>query len=92
VGFFVYICFMKNNIRIGYEFIDGRLFLDLGTNNESIDYNESLSVISGALAMVIRIAGEKGHQTEGEVMRSVINYLESEFINPDSFKDIKVTR
>lgn len=83
---------MKNYIKVGYEIVDGRMYLDLASNNESIDYTESLSVISGALAMVIRIAGEKGHQTEGEVMRSVINYLESEFINPDSFKDMKVNK
>jgi hypothetical protein len=42
--------------------------------------------------MAIRIAGEKSNQTEGEVMRSVVTYLESEFINPDSFKDLEVKR
>jgi hypothetical protein len=83
---------MKNYIKIGYEVIDGRMFLDLGTNQESVGYVETLSVVSGALAMVIRIAAENGPENEGEVMRSVINYLESEFINPDSFKDLKLTR
>jgi len=83
---------MKNYIKIGYEVIDGRMFLDLGTNKETIGYPETLSVISGALAMVIRIAAENGPENEGEVMRSVITYLESEFINPDSFKDLKVKR
>jgi len=83
---------MKNYIKIGYEVIDGRMFLDLSTNKETIGYPETLSVISGALAMVIRIAAENGPENEGEVMRSVITYLESEFINPDSFKDLKLTR
>ena len=83
---------MKNYIRVGYEIIDGRLYLDLGTNNENIEYTETLSVISGALSMVIRIAAENGHETEGEVMRSVVSYLESEFINPDSFSDLEVKR
>jgi hypothetical protein len=83
---------MKNYIKIGYEVIDGRMFLDLGTNKVTIGYPETLSVISGALAMVIRIAAENGPENEGEVMRSVITYLESEFINPDSFKDLKVKR
>jgi len=83
---------MKNYIKIGYEVIDGRMFLDLGTNKESVGYVETLSVVSGALAMVIRISAENGPENEGEVMRSVINYLESEFINPDSFKDLKLTR
>jgi hypothetical protein len=83
---------MKNYIKIGYEVIDGRMFLDLGTNQEKVGYMETLSVISGALAMVIRIAAENGPENEGEVMRSVIDYLESEFVNPDSFKDLKVKR
>jgi len=83
---------MKNYIKIGYEVIDGRMFLDLGTNQEKVGYVETLSVISGALAMVIRIAAENGPENEGEVMRSVIDYLESEFVNPDSFKDLKVKR
>jgi hypothetical protein len=83
---------MKNYIKVGYEVIDGRMYLDLSTNKETIEYTETLSVISGALSMVIRIAAENGHETEGEVMRSVVNYLESEFINPDSFSDIDVKR
>ena len=83
---------MKNYIKVGYEVIDGRMYLDLSTNKETIEYTETLSVISGALAMVIRIAAENGHETEGEVMRSVVSYLESEFINPDSFSDIDVKR
>jgi hypothetical protein len=84
---------MENYIKIGYEVReDGRMYLDLGTNKKSIEYSETLSVLSGALAMAIRIAGEKSNQTEGEVMRSVVTYLESEFINPDSFKDLEVKR
>jgi hypothetical protein len=83
---------MENYLKIGYEFIDGRMYLDLGTNKESIDYMEALSVISGALSMVIRIAGDKGNDAEGEVFRHVIKYLEQEFISVDSFKDLKVKR
>jgi len=83
---------MKNYIKIGYEVIDGRMFLDLSTNQEKVGYVETLSVVSGALAMVIRLAAENGPENEGEVMRSVISYLESEFINADSFKDLKVKR
>jgi hypothetical protein len=83
---------MENYLKIGYEFIDGRMYLDLGTNKESVDYMEALSVISGALSMVIRIAADKGNDAEGEVFRHVINYLEQEFVSVDSFKDLKVKR
>jgi len=42
--------------------------------------------------MMIRMAGEKGHKTEGEVFESVINHLHNEFVNPDSFKDLEIKR
>jgi hypothetical protein len=92
-GVFLLYLSMENSIVIGYEKRDGRMFLNLGTSNgQHVDYVELLQVITGALSMTIRIAGEKSSQTEGEVMRSVINHLESEFINSDSFKDLKTFR
>lgn len=85
---------MKNKLIINYEVReDGRLYLDLGTPSEqTLDYFEVLSVLVSSLSMSIRIAGEKSHKTEGEVFREVIKHLEKEFINPDSFKDLKVIR
>jgi hypothetical protein len=84
---------MENYIKIGYEVRDdGRMYLDLSSSKSKIEYEEMLSVTVGALSMMIRIAGEKGHKTEGEVFESVINHLKSEFINSDSFKDLKVLR
>jgi hypothetical protein len=84
---------MENYIKIGYEVRDdGRMYLDLASSKSKIEYEEMLSVTVGALSMMIRIAGEKGHKTEGEVFESVINHLKSEFINSDSFKDLKIKR
>jgi len=84
---------MENYIKIGYEVRDdGRMYLDLVSSKSKIEYEEMLSVTVGALSMMIRIAGEKGHKTEGEVFESVINHLKSEFINSDSFKDLIIKR
>ena len=84
---------MENYIKIGYEVRDdGRMYLDLASSKSKIEYEEMLSVTVGALSMMIRIAGEKGHKTEGEVFESVINHLHNEFINSDSFKDLKIKR
>jgi hypothetical protein len=84
---------MENYIKIGYEVRDdGRMYLDLTSSKSKIEYEEMLSVTVGALSMMIRIAGEKGHKTEGEVFESVINHLHNEFINSDSFKDLKILR
>ena len=66
---------MEKSIIIGYEVReDGRMYLDLKTKNDNpTKPSEFLSVIVGALGMVIRMTGEHGHKTEGEVFRDVIN-------------------
>ena len=84
---------MENSLIIGYEVReDGRMYLDLKSNKGLTEYSELLTVTVAALSMMIRMAGEKGHTTEGEVFESVINHLKSEFINSDSFKDLKIKR
>ena len=84
---------MENSLIIGYEVReDGRMYLDLKSNKGLAEYSELLTVTVAALSMMIRMAGEKGHKTEGEVFESVINHLKSEFINSDSFKDLMIKR
>jgi hypothetical protein len=84
---------MENSLIIGYEVReDGRMYLDLKSNKGMTDYSELLTVTVAALSMMIRMAGEKGHKTEGEVFESVINHLHNEFVNPDSFKDLEIIR
>ncbi len=84
---------MENSLIIGYEVReDGRMYLDLKSNKGLAEYSELLTVTVAALSMMIRMAGEKGHKTEGEVFESVINHLHSEFINTDSFRDLKIKR
>jgi hypothetical protein len=45
------------------------------------------SVLVGGVALSIRV--EDGPKNQAKALRDVINYLESEFINPDSFSDAK---
>ena len=83
---------MENGIVIEYEVReDGRMYLDL-KSDKTVKYPVLLSVMTGALGMVIRMSGEHGHKTEGEVFRDVINHLTDEFVNPDSFKDLDIKR
>lgn len=85
---------MKNSLVIEYEVKDdGRLYLDFKTKSgQRIKYPELLSVMVSSLSMVIRMSGENGFKTEGQVYGEVINHLEKEFINPDSFKDLEIKR
>lgn len=45
------------------------------------------SVLAGGLALSIR--AEETPKNQATALRDVIDYLESEFINPDSFSDAK---
>lgn len=84
---------MENSLIIGYEVReDGRMYLDLKSNKGMTNYSELLTVSVAALSMMIRMVGEISHKTEGEIFESVINHLHSEFINPDSFKDLEIKR
>jgi len=55
------------------------------TDQETLSSEQMAAFLSGALALCIRSS-----ENEAEVMRSVMSYLESEFINPDSFNDLLV--
>lgn len=85
---------MKNKLIISYEVKeDNRLYLDLGTpTGERVDYFEILTVLTASLSLTIRILGQESNTTEGQVFREVLSHLEKEFINPNSFNDLKVVR
>ena len=52
------------------------------SEQKTLNPEQMSAFLSGALALSIRSS-----ENEAEVMRTVMNYLESEFINPDSFAD-----
>jgi hypothetical protein len=64
---------------------EGRFYFNIKAN-DNMDMEMIRSILAGGLALSIR--GEKTPQKQGKVLKEVINYLESEFINTDSFNDI----
>ena len=86
---------MKNTLVINYEVKDdGKLYLDFGNNSkDKLNYTELLTVLVSSVSMTIRVIGERSSpETEGVVFRDVINHLQKEFVNPNSFNDLKVVR
>jgi hypothetical protein len=82
----------KKSIQVDYEIKDGRLFINmLYPENQKTPYVELVSVLVASLSMTVRTAKEKGYN-EGEIFGHVMKLLESEFVNPDSFNDLKVYR
>lgn len=75
-----------------------RIIIDTTINDDKCLYNLLLpkdqpelsikqvtAILSGCLAMSIR-----GSEDEAQTMRDVINYLNHEFVNPDSFRDVEM--
>jgi len=95
MGIMYYISDMKKTLVIQYEVKDdGKLYLDFGNNSkDKINYSEVLSVLVSSVSMAIRIVGERSSpETEGKVFNDVINHLQKEFVNPNSFDDLEVIR
>jgi hypothetical protein len=53
------------------------------TEQDKLSSEQIAAFLSGALALCIRAS-----ENEAEIMKTVIEYLENEFINPDSFSDL----
>ena len=70
---------------------DGRMYLDLRQPFEGVtsilSIDECRPILAGALAMAIRASNN-----EAEAMGETMKYLEEEFVNSDSFSDLKLRR
>ena len=57
----------------------------LPKDQPELSIKQVTAILSGTLAMAIR-----GSENEGQTMKEVIDYLNFEFVNPDSFKDVEM--
>jgi hypothetical protein len=80
---------MKDKFFVGVSVTvkDGRYFFDIMAD-KGLYMEDIRSILVGGVAMSIR--SEKTPELQAKSMKEVINHLESEFINPDSFDDIKL--
>jgi hypothetical protein len=72
-------------VGVSVKVKDGRFFFDIMAD-EGLYMEDIRSILVGAVAMSIR--SEKTPELQAKVMREVIEHLQSEFINPDSFNDL----
>lgn len=80
----------KYKIIVEVEENDGRYFFDIQQPKDqkgSLDIQGIRAVLAGALALTIR-----GSENEPKAMREVIDYLNSEFVNTDSFTDVFIDK
>ena len=87
--------FKDAQIVVNLKFEDNRAIYNLGfpSSKQKLTLQETTHILTGAVAMLIRgVTKEKDGISEGELMREVMEHLNSEFDNPDSFSDAEVKR
>jgi len=79
----------ENKIKVSVEVTieDDNNFIFNILAPKSLDTDMIRSVLVGGVALSIR--AEETPKDQAKALRDVIDYLESEFINPDSFSDAK---
>jgi len=87
--------FKDAQIVVNLKFEDNRAIYNLGfpSSKQKLTLQETTHILTGAVAMLIRgVTKVKDGISEGELMGEVMEHLNSEFVNPDSFSDSEVKR
>jgi len=76
---------MKLTVTVEVTLKDDKFFYNI-LAQKGMNVDEILTVLCGGVALSIR--GKETPKLQAEAIRDVITYLESEFINVDSFSDV----
>ena len=77
----------KLKVIVEVEIKDGNYIFDISANN-SLSIEEIRSILVGGVCLTIH--GEKTPKEQAKVLKDVISYMEQDFIDIDSFKDVYV--
>ena len=73
------------SVTVNVEIIDGRANVQIfQPKNQNLDNDQLRAILSGGVALAIRAS-----EDDVTAMKETIDYLNSEFVNSDSFKDVK---
>ena len=75
----------KYQVGVDLTIRDGRFYFNI-LAQEGLDVEMIRSILAGGLSLTI--LSEKTPQKQGQALSAVINYLESELVDVDSFTDI----
>jgi hypothetical protein len=76
---------MKLTVTVEVTLKDDKFFYNI-LAQKGMNVDEILTVLCGGVALSIR--GKETPKLQAEAIKDVITYLESEFINVDSFSDV----
>jgi len=76
----------KLSVTVNVTLRDNKFFYDIMAK-KGMNINDIISVLCGAISLSIR--SRETPELQGQTLRDIIGHLESEFINVDSFSDVK---
>jgi hypothetical protein len=76
----------KLSVTVDVTLRDNKFFYDIMAK-KGMNMDEIISVLCGAISLSIR--SRETPELQGQTLRDIIGHLESEFINVDSFSDVK---
>jgi hypothetical protein len=76
----------KLSVTVDVTLKDNKFFYNI-MGMKGMNMDEIMSVLCGAIALSIR--SRETPELQGQTLRDIIGHLESEFINVDSFSDVK---
>lgn len=79
----------KLTVTVEVTIKDNKYFFNI-LANEGLDNDMIRSILAGGVSLTIH--GEDTPQKQGKVLREVISYLESDFIDIDSFDDVYIKK
>jgi hypothetical protein len=79
----------KLKVSVEVTVNDGKFFYDISAQ-KGMDIEDIRAVLCGGVALSIR--GEETPKLQAEALKDVVSYLESEFINVESFSDVNIKK
>lgn len=79
----------KLKVCIDVTVVDDKYLFDISAH-KSLTIEDIRSILVGGVCMTIH--GEKTPKDQGRVLREVIDHMEKDFIDTDSFKDVFISK
>lgn len=74
------------SVQVNVLLKDGKASFSIMRNRDDLDLNKMREILMGGMSLLIK--AEEGPEKQGEAIRDVIDRLQQEFVDVDSFNDI----
>jgi hypothetical protein len=84
---------MKLSVSVDMEVKDGRSYLSINfPKQQQITVQETSHILAGAISLLIKSSSRGDKIKDYELIKEVIDHLNSEFVNIDSYTDAYVSK